>query len=306
MRQQASNRDPPQDPSTPREGRRRELLREFDPWRDPLCTCPPKLSLNPYTGCSHACLYCYITSYIPRGFQCRPKRDLLRKLERDLERLKGRPLISMSNSSDPYPPQERELLLTRSCLERLVGRARVLVVTKSDLVLRDLDLLSRLPCAVSLTLTTLKPGLAKRLEPGAPSPQKRLEALRKLSEAGIPTSLRLDPLIPGLNEGEVEEIVREAASAEVRHVTSSTFKPRPDGWRRMERGFPELFPRLRELYSRGERRKRSLYLPREVRRALLERVREACLSVGLTFSTCREGLTELNLAPSCDGSHLIG
>jgi DNA repair photolyase len=283
-----------------------ELLKEFDPWKDPLCTCPFKLSLNPYTGCSHACLYCYITSYIPQGFRCRPKGDLLPRLERDLERLKGRPLISMSNSSDPYPPQEKELLLTRSCLERLVGRARVLVVTKSDLVLRDLDLLSRLPCAVSVTLTTLKPKLARRLEPGAPSPQRRLEALRKLSGAGIPTSLRLDPLIPGLNEGEVEKIVGAAASAGVRHVTSSTFKPRPDSWRRMERGFPELFPRLKELYSRGERRKRSLYLPGEVRKILLGRVREACLSAGLTFSTCREGFPELGDAPSCDGSHLIG
>jgi DNA repair photolyase len=283
-----------------------ELLKEFDPWKDPLCTCPPKLSLNPYTGCAHACLYCYITSYIPRGFQCRPKRDLLRRLEGDLERLGRQPLISMSNSSDPYPPAEKELLLTRGCLERLVGRARVLVVTKSDLVVRDADLLGRLPCAVSVTLTTLKPTVAKRLEPGAPPPERRLKALRELSDAGIPTSLRLDPLIPGLNEGEVEEIVKAAASTGVRHVTSSTFKPRPDSWRRMERGFPELFPRLRELYSGGERRKRSLYLPEGTRRALLERVREACLSAGLTFSTCREGLTDLNRAPSCDGSHLIG
>ncbi len=283
-----------------------ELLREFDPWRDPLCTCPPKLSLNPYTGCPHACLYCYITSYIPHGFQCRPKKDLLRRLEGEAGRLEGEPLISMCNSSDPYPPQERELLLTRGCLERLRGRARVLVVTKSDLVVRDLDLLSRLPCTVSMTLTTLKPGLARRLEPGAPPPERRLKALRKLSDAGVPVSVRLDPLIPGLNEGEIRDLVEAAASAGVGHVTSSTFKPRADSWERMRRGFPELFPRLRELYLKGERRKRSLYLPRERRRELMERVREACLSLGLTFSTCREGFPDLHTSRSCDGSHLIG
>ncbi|MEM1981008.1 MAG: radical SAM protein [Candidatus Hadarchaeales archaeon] len=282
-----------------------ELLREFDPWRDPLCTCPPKLSLNPYTGCSHACLYCYITSYIPRGFECRPKKDLLRRLEREVEKLEGRPLISMCNSSDPYPPMERELLLTRGCLERLVGRARVLLVTKSDLVVRDLDLLSRLPCAVSMTLTTLKPELARRLEPGAPSPEERLKALGKLCDAGVPVSVRLDPIIPGLNEAEIQTIVEAAASAGVKHVTSSTFKPRADSWERMGRGFPNLFPYLRELYSKGERRKRSLYLPSEMRRELMERVREACLSLGLTFSTCREGFPELQTSESCDGSHLI-
>ncbi|MEM2865649.1 MAG: radical SAM protein [Candidatus Hadarchaeales archaeon] len=282
-----------------------ELLRDFDPWRDPLCTCPPKLSLNPYTGCPHACLYCYITSYIPRGFECRPKKDLLRRLEREVEKLTGRPLISMCNSSDPYPPAERELLLTRECLERLVGRARVLVVTKSDLVVRDLDLLSRLPCAVSVTLTTLRPGLARRLEPGAPPPERRLKALRELSDAGVPVSVRLDPVIPGLNEEEIESLVEAAASSGAKHLTSSTFKPRGDSWERMRRGFPGLFPRLRELYLGGERRKRSLYLPGEMRRELMERVREACLSLGLTFSTCREGFPELHTSESCDGSHLI-
>ncbi|MBI5253313.1 MAG: radical SAM protein, partial [Euryarchaeota archaeon] len=78
----------------------------FDPWRDPLCTCPRKYSLNPYTGCEHRCVYCYITSYIPRGFECRIKKNLLGEVKRDRKKLNKKIPISMSNSSDPYTTME--------------------------------------------------------------------------------------------------------------------------------------------------------------------------------------------------------
>jgi DNA repair photolyase len=284
-----------------------EVIREFDPWHDPLCTCPRKYGLNPYTGCSHGCLYCYITSYIPRGFECRPKKDLVKRVERDLGLIDKRRVISMSNSSDPYPPIEAKLKLTRECLKALAREnCRVQVITKSDLVSHDVDLLSDMHAVVSFTVVTLDRELSRELEPHAPPPERRLEAMERLSERGVPVTLRLDPIIPCLNDDKVGEVVRAAADHGAQHVTSSTFKPRPDSWRRIEKAFPELASQLKPLYlEKGKKHHNSWYLPVELRRKLMAGVRRACDEAGLTFATCREGLAEVRTGASCDGSHLI-
>ncbi|NYT02126.1 MAG: radical SAM protein [Methanosarcinales archaeon] len=281
------------------------LLKPFDPWKGRLCTCPPKLSLNPYTGCSHGCLYCYAASYIPRFKECRPKVDLLKRLGREVHRLKDDHLVALSNSSDPYPPLEKDLGLTRECLRILGSRGiPVQVVTKSDLVHRDQDLLREMRATVSLTLTTLEDSLSAILEPGAPQPGRRLEALQGLSRAGVPTSVRVDPIIPLVNEGEIESLVQAAARAGARHVVSSTYKARPDNWKRLSRAFPGETEEMRPLYFvRGEMIGGSRYLPQGERVRLLSRARAAALGSDLTFSTCREGI--LTDAPSCDGTHLV-
>ncbi|MEM4973578.1 MAG: hypothetical protein QXR87_07740, partial [Candidatus Hadarchaeales archaeon] len=140
------------------------VITEFDPWGDPLCTCPRKYSLNPYTGCQHHCLYCYITSYIPRAFNCRPKRDLLARIRAELPKLDRRLPVSLSNSSDPYPPMEGRLHLTRKCLQALAQAGfAVQIITKSNLVVGDLDLLEGMRAVVSFTLTTLNRQLASKL-----------------------------------------------------------------------------------------------------------------------------------------------
>lgn len=286
-----------------------QIIRPFDPWRGRLCTCPPKFTLDPYTGCEHRCLYCYASSYIRRFYECRPKKDLLRKVERDLRRLPGDALISISNSSDPYTPMESKLMLTRGCLQLFRRRSRdlrILLITKSDLVARDADLLLGLRCAVTFTITTLDESLARRLEPGAPTPSRRIEAVRRLSEEGIPVGVRVDPIIPFLNDGEVEEILREARDAGAVHATFSTLKPRPDGWRRLENAFPDVCEKLRPLYFvEGERIGRSYYLPKPLRFKLVRRAAELAERLGLSYACCREGFPELNRAGSCDGSHLI-
>lgn len=285
-----------------------DVICKFDPWNDPLCTCPEKYSLNPYTGCQHHCLYCYITSYIPRGFECRPKKDLVRRIRANLRKLNRHIPISLSNSSDPYPPMERELGLTRRCLQLLneAGFA-VQIITKSDLVTRDLDLLKEMPSVVSFTITTLDEELARKLEPNAPSPKRRLKAVEEVSKRGIPVTVRLDPIFPGLNDEEIERIVKETGEAGALHITTSTYKPRPDSWQRMMLAFPEFCKKARELYFiKGERHKSGRYLPASMRRNLLLRVKKACEEVGLSFSSCREGMPELNTAPTCDGTHLLG
>lgn len=117
------------------------ILRSFDPWKSQLCTCPAKMSLNPYTGCPHGCLYCYASSYIPRFAECRPKIDLLKRLARESSKITPGTLVALSNSSDPYPPMEKDLRLSRGCLQILKERGlRVQVVTKSHLVAQDAEL----------------------------------------------------------------------------------------------------------------------------------------------------------------------
>lgn len=283
------------------------VIKPFDPWRGRFCTCPRKFSFDPYTGCEHGCLYCYASSYIRRFHECRPKKDLLKLVRGDIPRLPENTLISMSNSSDPYPPMECELGLTRCCLEEFQRRnLRILVITKSDLVLRDLDLLRRLRCAVTLTITTLDNYLASRLEPSAPPPSRRLHAVERLSSEGIRVGVRIDPIIPHLNDEGVKDLLKEARDAGAIHITSSTFKPRSDSWVRVEAAFPDIAERLRPLYfEEGERVARSYYLPKPMRFRLMKMVADECRKLGLTFACCREGFIELNTGASCDGSHLI-
>ncbi len=278
-----------------------EVLRDFDPWKGDLCTCPRKYSLQPYTGCSFMCLYCYATAYIGKR-PSTPKKDFLRRLERDLRRADPSKVVNMSTSSDPYPIIEKKYELTRGALKllKLYG-FKVLITTKGSLVSRDKDVLSEMKAAVMITITTLDESLAKRLEPGAPSPKERLRALKELSEFGVPVGIRLDPVIPGVNDDpeELRELVYRAAESGALHVVTSTYKAKPDNLRRMA----EEFPHLRSLYSKGEKVGRYRYLPKEYRRKLLEPVVKAAEDVGITWAFCREGFPFK--APSCDGSHLI-
>ena len=270
------------------------LISEFDPWKSKLCTCPKKYSFSPYTGCSHACIYCYITSYIPDAFHARLKKDLIRRLKKELHKVDS--YISMSNSSDPYTPEEKTLRATRKCLKLFKEYGiKVLIITKSDMVVRDLDLIKDMEATVSITITTLDDEKAKKIEMFAPPPSKRINALKILHENGILNSVRIDPIIPGINDGEIEEIV-SAVSPYTNHVISSTLKPRQDSFKRL-RKFMDV-----DRY-RWIRYGNSFYLPKEIRFSLLERIEKACKKNNLTFSACREGYPFK--AESCDGSHLI-
>ena len=274
------------------------VIRPFDPWKSEMCSCPDKFSFNPYTGCSHGCLYCYAT-YIPHFFKLRKKKNLLRRLEKDIRRLET-PLVSMSNSSDPYPPVERQYEITRRCLElmREYG-VKLLIVTKSDTVVRDIDLLSEMRCAVSISITSIQ---KNPLEPLAPEPERRIAALREIYNAGIPVILRLDPIIPNVNEDSIERIIESCSFVD--HIVTSTLKLRRDSFNRISRKFPELEDMYKKLYFKdGEKIQNSWYLPAEMRKSILERVVEKCRESGISYSFCREGF-DFD-ARSCDGSHLI-
>jgi len=281
------------------------ILGPFDPWKSQLCTCPAKLSLNPYTGCPHGCLYCYASSYIPRFAECRPKVDLLKRLAREAAKVKPGTLVALSNSSDPYPPLEKELQLSRGCLQILKERGLcVQVVTKSHLVAQDAELLAEMSACVAITVTTLHDSICRRLEPGAPLPAKRLDAMTKLAERGVAVSARIDPIIPGINDVEIEQLVAAVSRAGAGHITSSTYKARPGNMNKIISAFPEEGAALESLFARGGKVAGSCYLPVETRRDLMQRGKESAEREGVTFSSCREGWTTVP-GTNCDGSHLL-
>jgi DNA repair photolyase len=280
------------------------LISSFDPWRSGLCTCPSKLTFNPYTGCDHRCVYCYASSYIVGFSECKPKKDLLERLRRESFKLKGE-VISLSNSSDPYPRTEQYTGLTRRCLEILVeSNCRVQIVTKSNLVVRDDDLLKRVPSTVAFTITTDDDKLAKILEPNAPLPSQRLSAAEDLISQGIPVSVRIDPIIPFIND-QPQKLIKTLASIGVKHVTSSTYKVKADNWKRLLAVLPEVAEKLEPLYFKeGERVGGNILLNSALRMKILKGVRDLAGAEGLKFSCCREGLERLNTA-ACDGSWLL-
>jgi DNA repair photolyase len=213
-------------------------------------------------------------------------------------------LVSVSNSSDPYPRLEAETGLTRKCLQILAeSRCRLQIVTKSDLVTRDIDILQDVPCVVSVTVLTADDGLSRKLEPGAPVSSRRLKAIETLAKAGIPTTVRIDPVIPFLND-DLSELMEAVADLGALHVTCSTYKVKPDNWKRFSAVFPEVAEKLKPHYFiEGERVGRSTYLPWNMRFGLMKKAKESAEDHHLKFGCCREGFS-LNSAV-CDGSWAI-
>jgi DNA repair photolyase len=185
-------------------------------------------SINPYRGCEHGCIYCYarpthaylnLSAGLDFETKLFYKVNAAQLLEQQLSRRGYRPqVINIGSSTDPYQPIEREHRITRSILEVMLRfRHPVSIVTKSHLVLRDLDLLQQLArqrlCYVSVSVTTLDEDLKRRLEPRAPSPAARLKAIAGLAAANVPVGVMAAPMIPALNDHELERIFEAAAQA---------------------------------------------------------------------------------------------
>ena len=185
-------------------------------------------SINPYRGCEHGCIYCYARpTHCYLGHSAGldfetilyAKANAAEALERELSRPGYVPkTIALGAVTDPYQPIEREQKITRAVLEVLERTAHpVGIVTKSAGVLRDLDILSRMAkdrlVKVAISVTTLDRALARSMEPRAATPPRRLEAIRRLSEAGVPVTAMVAPIVPGLNDSEIEAIIEAAAAA---------------------------------------------------------------------------------------------
>jgi DNA repair photolyase len=190
-------------------------------------------SINPYRGCEHGCIYCFARpthAYLGLSpgldFETKlfAKPDAAKLLERELSAAGYVPrTIAIGTNTDPYQPIEREHQIMRRILEVLDRCGHpVGIVTKSALVLRDLDILARMAqrhlVKVALSVTTLDARLARVMEPRAATPPRRLEALRQLTAAGVPTSVMVAPVIPALNDAEIERILDAAAAVGVREA----------------------------------------------------------------------------------------
>ena len=185
-------------------------------------------SLNPYRGCEHGCIYCYARPYheylgLSAGLDFETKifvkEDAPQLLRDDLMRRSWKPqTLMLSGVTDPYQPIERRLQLTRRCLEVLAEfRNPVAVITKNRLITRDADLLAELARheagTATLAVTTLDADLANVMEPRASTPTARLEAIRELTAAGVPTGVLIAPVIPGLTDHEIPAILKAAREA---------------------------------------------------------------------------------------------
>jgi DNA repair photolyase len=190
-------------------------------------------SINPYRGCEHGCIYCFARpthAYLGLSpgldFESKlfAKPEAAKLLERELSAPGYAPrTIAIGTNTDPYQPIEREHQVMRRILEVLDRYGHpVGIVTKSVLVLRDLDILTRMArrnlVKVAVSVTTLDPKLARVMEPRAATPSRRLEALRQISAAGVPASVMVAPVIPALNDTEIERILDSAAAVGVREA----------------------------------------------------------------------------------------
>lgn len=225
-------------------------------------------TMNIYRGCCHGCLYCDSRSdcYHIEGFdQVRAKADALRILRDDLARKVQPALIGMGSMSDPYNPFEAELKLTRHALELIDAYdCGVTIATKSDLICRDIDLLTAIqrhsPVICKLTVTTTDEGLAAKLEPHAPAPGKRLAALAELTSAGLFAGILLMPVLPFLTDGEEQilSVVEAAAQAGAKFIYPAFGVTMRSGQREyflngLERAFPGQGLGTRYLRQYGSR-----------------------------------------------------
>jgi len=250
-------------------------------------TMPFRWTINPYRGCEFGCKYCYarytheFMEMAPEEFEDKiyAKHASAHLLAQELRRIDRKDAIAIGTATDPYQPAERRFGRTREILE-VFARQRgwhIGMITKSDLIVRDIDLLQEIARAnvlgVHITVTTLDTGLARLLEPRAPRPDLRLEAVRKLAAAGIVVGVNPNPIMPGITDGEPALDRLAKASRDAGAVTfgggplflmpsaQQVFFPF------LEREFPHLLPRYRELYAR------SAYLGKDYKEYIAAKVR---------------------------------
>ena len=248
-------------------------------------------AINPYLGCEHACVYCYATFMAKFsdikdewGSFVGVKENAPDVLRKEIPRRKPG-AVTFGTVCDAYQPVEERHGITRSCLEAFIDAEgfEVGVLTKSDLVLRDIDVLSKLPNAdVGFSITCLDRGLAAAFEPRAPSPSRRLAAMRELSREGVPVWGFFGPVLPTFTdtEDEISEVLRAMAEAGAARVLVDTMNLYPKVKSSVRSLIATVFPDRLDAFD-AVRRDPSAYAL-----ALSERVATAARSVDLRVDVC--------------------
>ena len=228
-------------------------------------------SLNCYTGCTHACVYCYARFMQrfhphdePWGAFVDVKVNAVEVLKRQLRRAKPG-TVFMSSACDGWQPIEAEWRLTRRCCELLLEHGfQVHVLTKSALVLRDLDVFAGHPARIGITLTTLDERLRELWEPGTASVQERLAVIEAAKDAGLQTSVMFGPLLPFLSDSQaaIDALLEQAADVGVDRIWVDALNPRPRVWAAIAELLRANFPELLQPYQKilFDQASRTLYL----------------------------------------------
>jgi DNA repair photolyase len=249
-------------------------------------------TINPYRGCEFACKYCY-ARYTHEFMEMRDGLEFEQKiyvkqhtaglLRRELRRVKPGESIALGTATDPYQPAERRYEVTRSILEEFTHHRgyELGIVTKSNLVVRDLDLLQEVARAnklsVHMTITTLDVDLARILEPRAPRPDLRIEAVRTLAQAGLRVGVSCSPVLPGITDSatSLEAVIKATAEAGADHVFANPLFLKPCSAAIFLPFLEQNFPHLADAY-RGRYQDRAFVAPAYSKRIaeLVHRLRE--------------------------------
>ncbi len=270
--------------------------------RSVLCRCtgqrrkPFGWTINPYRGCEFACKYCY-ARYTHEFMELRDGLDFERKiyvkqhtawtLRHELKKVKAGESIAIGTATDPYQPAERRFGVTHALLEEFAQHRglELGIVTKSNLILRDLELLQRIAennrLGIHMTVTTVKTELARILEPRAPRPDLRLAAVQKLVEAGLRAGVNCAPVLPGITDfpSDLENVVKAAAAAGAKSVFANSLFLKPCSEKVfmpfLQEHFPDLVPMYKHRYADRA------FLPMEYRRRISALMKKYCEKYGI-------------------------
>lgn len=275
-------------------------------------------TINPYRGCEFGCKYCYARythEYMELDggeFERKifVKQDAAGLLARDIQEkysyestadgLAMSEHIAIGTATDPYQPAEREYGVTRACLEELAKREglSISVVTKSNQIVRDIDVFKRIAAKSALTLnitiTTLKTRLARSLEPRAPHPDLRLAAITELRKAGLCVGVSCSPLLPGINDGELEAVAKASREAGAQWFYSGVLFLMPSSAKEFLPFLREKFPKLAKQYEQWYGK--NAYPPEEFQKQISARVRRIREKLGFAARPW-EGMRAVRRAP---------
>ena len=257
---------------------------------------PFSWQINPYRGCEFACKYCY-ARYTHEFMEMRDGLDFERKiyvkkhtawlLRQELRQVRPGQSIAIGTATDPYQPAERKFGITRAVMEEFARHEGLSLglVTKSDLIVRDLDLLQQISArnrfSIHMTITTTKTDLARILEPRAPRPDLRFKAVKKLVAAGISTSVNCAPVLPGITDSlqDLESVVHAAAAAGAKSVAAIPLFLKPCSAKIFIPFLQEHFPDLVSFYK--ERYADRAFLPVDYQRRISTLVNKLCRRHGI-------------------------
>jgi DNA repair photolyase len=269
--------------------------------RSVLCRCasprmPFAWTINPYRGCEFACKYCN-ARYTHEFMELRDGLDFERRifvkqhtgwmLRQELSKVRAGESIAIGTATDPYQPAERKFGITRALLEEFARHRglRIGLVTKSNLIVRDLDLLQAITkhnhLSIHMTVTTVNNDLARILEPRAPRPDLRLKAVQVLAEGGVHVSVNCAPVLPAITDSpaDLEKVVQAAAAAGAKSVFANSLFLKPCSAKVFMPFLQESFPELVPLYQK--RFASRAFLPADYRRRISALVKKYCEKYGI-------------------------